>query len=202
MDALATTWRVEPATPQRWDDIAAVFGTRGMPSICWCQWLAGDCAWGAAGRAANPAGLRARVGRDDAPPAGVLAYREGVPAGWLRTGPLDDLPRLSGARSPRGQLLRTMPGAWMAACFVVRVGFRRQGASAALLDGAIGLARLHGAPALLGHPVDLAARDHVDATGLYVGALSTFTRAGFTEIARIRPDRPLVRLRLTGAEPA
>ncbi|MDQ3527264.1 MAG: GNAT family N-acetyltransferase, partial [Actinomycetota bacterium] len=31
--------RVEPATAQRWTDVVTVFGTRGDPSWCWCQYF-------------------------------------------------------------------------------------------------------------------------------------------------------------------
>ena len=30
---------VEDATPERWDDLLAVFGSGGDPAHCWCQWF-------------------------------------------------------------------------------------------------------------------------------------------------------------------
>ena len=31
--------RVEQAVARRWDDVVEVFGTRGDPSWCWCQFF-------------------------------------------------------------------------------------------------------------------------------------------------------------------
>jgi ribosomal protein S18 acetylase RimI-like enzyme len=86
------------------------------------------------------------------------------------------------------------PAVWSVTCFVVRVGHRRRGLSRALLDGAVRLAGEGGARAVEGYPVDVAARSGVSSAELYHGPLSTFLDAGFREIARLRPARPVVRL--------
>ena len=84
---------------------------------------------------------------------------------------------------------------WRTACFVVKVGFRRKGVATALLEAAIPFAREHGAEVLEGHPVDVAARQGRSAGAiLYHGVLSTFLAAGFTEVGRTGPARPVVRL--------
>jgi GNAT superfamily N-acetyltransferase len=79
-------------------------------------------------------------------------------------------------------------------CFVVRRGARRQGLAGPLLDGAVALARDAGATTVEGYPLDLAVRTSTSAAALYHGPLSVFLRAGFTEVARPAPDRPVVRL--------
>jgi GNAT superfamily N-acetyltransferase len=77
---------------------------------------------------------------------------------------------------------------------VTRAGCRRQGIATALLAGAIEWAGQHGARVLDACPVDAGApRPPIS---LYHGVASTFRRAGFCEVARRRPDRPLLRLEL------
>jgi GNAT superfamily N-acetyltransferase len=80
-------------------------------------------------------------------------------------------------------------------CFVVRRTARRRGLSAPLLAGALDLARRGGAAVVEGYPVDTAGGS-TSAAALYHGPLSVFLRAGFTEVVRILPMRPVVRVTL------
>jgi len=192
--------RTTAATPDRWDDVVTVFGKQGDASRCWCQWFAVDRP--DLSKATAPQSrerLEHRVRQADQPPPGVLAFQGDVPVGWLRVGVLQELPRLVDSRTA-GPTLRAQSDAWMVSCFVVRVGYRRHGVSGALLRGAIELARQYGVPALLGHPLDVTALTRrPDSADLYMGTLSVFTRAGFTEIARTSPVRAVVRLDLSAA---
>ena len=95
-------------------------------------------------------------------------------------------------------------GLWAVTCFVVRVGERRRGVAGPLLDGAVDLARRHGASVVEGYPVDPAARAGVSSSELYHGPLQVFERAGFTEVTRPRrragcraprPAAPVILLR-------
>jgi GNAT superfamily N-acetyltransferase len=128
----------------------------------------------------------------------VVGYLDGVPSGWCAVAPRPIYTRL--VRSP---LLRNSPedeladpAVWSVTCFVVRRPARRRGLTAALLDGAVALAREGGAKVVEGYPVDLAAGDAITAAALYHGPLSVFLAARFTEVARPAPDRPVVRLEL------
>jgi ribosomal protein S18 acetylase RimI-like enzyme len=189
---------VMPATADRWPDLEMVFGTRGDPSRCWCQWFFEGARIGPGELAAsNKEALRAQV--EAGPPPGVLAYLGMTPAGWTAAGPRPRYGRLQ-----RSTVLRGTPAdvfsdtsVWSVTCFVVKVGARRQGVAAALLRGAIDLARQGGAAVLEAYPVDLDRKQQASASELYHGSLSTFLRAGFVEIARPAPARPVVRLRLT-----
>jgi GNAT superfamily N-acetyltransferase len=188
---------VAPATPARWADVEVVFGTRGDASRCWCQWFYADSQVAAGARAeANREALREQVRQG--PPPGVLAYRGGEPVGWCAVSPRPTYTRL-----PRSEALRGTPedeladpAVWSVTCFVVRVGHRRGGVAAALLDGAVGLARESGARVVEAYPVDVAAKARTSSAELYHGPLSTFLAAGFREVARPRPTRPVVRLEL------
>jgi GNAT superfamily N-acetyltransferase len=188
---------VAPATESRWPDVDTVFGTRGDPARCWCQWFfAGAEVRGGAVAERNREALRTQV--RTGPPPGVLAYRDGEPVGWCAVAPRPTYTRL-----PRTEVLRGTPAAeladpdvWSVTCFVVRVGHRRGGLSRALLEGAVRLAREGGARVVEGYAVDVAAKPGTSSAELYHGPLSTFLAAGFREVARPRPARPVVRLEL------
>jgi GNAT superfamily N-acetyltransferase len=187
--------RVEHATASRWDDVVEVFGVRGDPSWCWCRYFVTTGEGYLRATSTNRAALRRDLRADPLRPAGLLAYVDDEPVGWLQLGPRSVFPRVTTNRG-----VAAVVGAdddetvWRTTCFVVRVGYRRRGVATALLDAAVGFAREHGATRLEGHPVDVAARGgKVAGANLYHGALSTFLAAGFTEVGRTHPSRPVVR---------
>jgi GNAT superfamily N-acetyltransferase len=184
---------IADATAARWDDLTAVMGVRGDPSRCWCQWFRYDRGGyhdrGVPGRRED---LEAQTAL--APPPGVLAYDEaGMPSGWCATAPRGSYERLA---TYRIATTPDEPGLWAVTCFVVRVGARRRGLAAVLLDGAVDLARRHGARVVEGYPLDTTVRT-ASAAELFHGPLSVFQAAGFREVGtRASPGRPVVRLAL------
>ena len=68
----------------------------------------------------------------------------------------------------------------------------------ALLKAAVEFAREHGATAVEGHPVDVAALKaaRVGGAAIFTGTMAMFLAAGFTEIGRSFPTRPVMRLPL------
>ena len=81
---------------------------------------------------------------------------------------------------------------WVIACFYVRKGHRRQGITARLISAAVSYARSAGAPAVEAYPLD----GEVSPSSTATGYVSTFRAAGFTEVARRSPERPIMRLAL------
>ena len=61
----------------------------------------------------------------------------------------------------------------------------------ALLRGALAFARKRGARLVEAYPVDKRGRSRDDA--MWFGAMSMYERAGFKEVARRKPARPVVR---------
>jgi GNAT superfamily N-acetyltransferase len=193
--------RVEPLTAQRWDDAVAVFGARGDPASCWCQFfrLAGQD-WRQSTRESNREALHAQVLDADAAAPGLLAYADGEPAGWVAVAPRAGYPRLARHRALAalvGPDTLADPSVWAVTCFVVRVGFRRRGVAAALLEAAVEFAAAHGASAVEGYPVALAPGERRASSELYHGTRSTFVAAGFAEVGRTSPARPVMRRALT-----
>jgi len=130
------------------------------------------------------------------PPPGVLGYVDGEPSGWAAVAPRPTYTRLTRSVLLRDEPELTDPSIWSVTCFVVRRPARRRGLSAALLAGTVDLARRAGAGELEGYPVDLDVRPRTSAAELYHGPLQVFLHAGFTEVRRPQPDRPVVRLSL------
>lgn len=185
---------VFPLTPERWPDLEDLFGPQGPCYGCWCNHFRMPQ------RLRKPLlGEGARQLFEDrvkqGPPPGVLAYVEGKAVGWLQAGPRAHIPEWnnpSRASTPLPDAPADDERNWAASCFFVRNGFRGKGVTGALLDGAISFARASGA-----RLIEAAAMENQEkrsAAGLYVGPASIFRRAGFVEMARQKPGRPLLRL--------
>ncbi|GAA1411084.1 N-acetyltransferase [Glutamicibacter uratoxydans] len=161
--------QVRPAEAENWPDVLEVFGSTGDPSWCKCQYFI-DEQWNQ-GAAANEAALEEQVCSDGVP-AGLIAYADDQPAGWLQVGPAARFPRFK----PRGHLVDS--GVWVATCFVVKEGFRRRRIAASLLEAAVEHAQSNGARVLRARPTDTSITAK-DSAGLFTGVLSTFTNLGF-----------------------
>lgn len=133
--------------------------------------------------------LRARM--QDGPPPGLLAYRDGSAVGWCSVQPRESYDRL--LHSPT--LHPENPGeegVWAVPCFFVHRTARRSGVTRALLDGAVDYAKRQGAAAIEGYPKDTPHRK-LQASELYPGWVGLFQDAGFHEVTRRSPTRPIMR---------
>jgi GNAT superfamily N-acetyltransferase len=176
---------VEPLTPELWPAFAELMNGGGPAGRCWCMyWRIG-------------ADYRRRPGEENrtdfhavvqqGPPPGLLALRDGVASGWCQVTPREAVPALDGPW--RVRRVDDVP-VWAITCFYVRKGHRRQGVTSALIAAAIDLARSAGAPAVEAYPLD----GSVSPSSTSTGYASTFSEAGFVEIARRSPERPIMRL--------
>lgn len=139
--------------------------------------------------AANRAELKALVDSSKTP--GLVAYDGDVPVGWVAVGPRGDYAKLQ--RSPVMKPVDDKP-VWSIVCFVVPSEYRRQGVAHALLRAAISYAREQGGALIEAYPVDKRGRLGDDT--LWFGTKSMYDRAGFREVARRKPARPVVRRKL------
>jgi GNAT superfamily N-acetyltransferase len=122
---------------------------------------------------------------------GLIAYEDDRPVGWISLGPREDCEKL--ARSPVMKPVDDRP-VWSIVCFFVDQKARGRGVSEALLRAAVDHARSRGATLLEGYPVDKPGRSQSDF--LWFGAKRIFDRAGFREVARRTPTRPVMRKRI------
>ena len=186
---------VHPLTPDRWPDLETLFNAAGCSVArgCWCMYYRrsgtrGPLPAGTTTAQATRAELKALV--ESATPPGLIGYRGKIPVGWVSLGPREDYAKL--ARSPVMKAVDEQP-VWSIVCFVVPSQYRGQGVARALLDGAIAYAKERGVSLLEAYPVDKPARAPGDS--MWFGAKSMYDAAGFEEVARRKPHRPVVRIR-------
>lgn len=184
---------VVPATPDRWPDVVTLLGGNG-DNGCWCQAPRGRAVgYGKSEPGARREALQSQL--EDDPPAGMLAYVDGEVAGWCGFAPRPNLPRLERSRTiPRIDDLAV----WSILCFNIRVGYRRRGVAAALLDGVVEFARRSGAPGLEAYPIDPEG-GRVNANFGYVGVTPMFEKAGFRRVVETSAHsdhRPRILMRL------
>lgn len=191
--------RVVPAQEAPFADVEAVFGTRGDPAHCWCQWykIPGPD-WRGIGDEALRDRLAAQLAAPDSGP-GLLAYEGDTPVGWCAVEPRSNLVRVPRTRIITGGTQHPDfddPSIWAVTCFVIPRAHRRKGVARALAAAAVEFARDHGARVLEGYAVDVSARPGAPAADLFHGTMSMFEKAGFVEVARPRPDRVVMEHRL------
>ena len=178
------SYDIYPLTPDRWDDLEALFGPNGAYSGCWCMfWRVPRAQFGqrcAHGGAGNKAALREIVSRGDTP--GLLAYSDGKPVGWCAVAPREVYTALE--RSPKRKRIDEQP-VWSIVCFYVARGWRKQGVASALVDAAIEYVSSQGGSMLEAYPTlnEPGMKPPTNAAA-YMGLSEVFRAAGFTEVAR------------------
>jgi GNAT superfamily N-acetyltransferase len=120
------------------------------------------------------------------PPPGLLAFDGDLAVGWCQITPRDAVPWLD--RTWRLRRVDDVP-VWSISCFYIRKGYRRKGVTSVLIASALKMAKQAGAPALEAYPLDAS----LTPSSSWTGYASTFTRAGFTTVARHVPARPIMR---------
>lgn len=171
------TIEVKPA--HNFADVATMLGPKKPESsVCWClSWRLSSKENRELAGTARGDKVRQLCARTRAP--GVLAYRDDDVAGWAGIAPRSELHPFANSRKiPHIDDLAV----WSLWCIRVRPGFRKQGVTSALIEGAIEYARASGAPAVEGYPVDNKGAA-VDQTMAFVGTRHMFERAGFTKAA-------------------
>jgi GNAT superfamily N-acetyltransferase len=83
---------------------------------------------------------------------------------------------------------------WCVPCFFIRKDFRNQGLTSELLKAASEFAKKNGAKIVEGYPYDVGNKQAPPF--VWTGLLSSFTKAGFTEVARRSKTRPIMRLQV------
>jgi GNAT superfamily N-acetyltransferase len=124
---------------------------------------------------------------------GLLAYAEGRPVAWCALAPRETYPLLENSRV----LARVDDKpVWSVVCLFVERSHRRKGISGRLLRAAADYAAKHGARIVEGYPVE-PKKGTIPDVFAWTGLPSAFAKAGFVEVARRSPTRPIMR-RQTG----
>ncbi len=184
--------KVRPLTPERWSDLVRLFGPRGACGGCWCmtprltrreyERRKGE---------GNRRALKRLVERGTIP--GLIAYRGQEPVGWCAVEP-----RAAFSLLARSRVLASVDDqpVWSIVCLFVARKERGTGVSRGLIEAAARHARRSGARILEAYPIDARARRLADVFA-YTGVASAFLQAGFVEVARRSPTRPIMRSALS-----
>jgi GNAT superfamily N-acetyltransferase len=177
-----------PVTPSRWRDLETLFGERGACAGCWCMyWRATHSEYMKKQGEGNRKAMRKIVNSGRVP--GILAYAGKEPIGWCSIEPRERFVRLETSR-----VLAPVDNqsVWSVNCFFIARAWRRKGVSVALLRAAVEFARKRGPKIVEGYPVDSRKGKSPDAF-VWTGLPGTFLAAGFKEVARRSPTRPIYR---------
>lgn len=186
-----------PATLAQWHDVQSALTGGGDGRSCQCMWpVLPNKDWQTMSVDERERMLHDEIGAG--PPPGLVAYADGQAAGWVRVGPRPIQRRIMRSRIVKDGSQEPLEddGVWAITCFSIRREHRGQGITRALLDAAGDYARRSGARVLEAYPIDTESGRETRSNDLYVGALSTFTSAGFEVVAHPTPSRAVVALRL------
>lgn len=184
---------VKPLESSTWDDFETVMGARGGARGCWCMhWRLSTDEWMQNKGAGNKAAMR-KLADGDRPP-GVVGYLNRAPVAWCGFGDRTDFPRMQ-----RSTLLKPVddePVVSLTCLFIIK-SHRGEGLLPAWLDAVCGhLAETSLARVVEAYPIEPPKGRRAGADTAMTGIASAFTAAGFTEVARPKPDRPVMRYEL------
>jgi GNAT superfamily N-acetyltransferase len=184
---MTTELSFKPLKRNLWTDFEELFGPRGACAGCWCMF------WKLRGKAFEEVrGYETRQMHksivDSGVSTGLLAYLHGEVVGWVAVEPRTAYEKLAHSR-----VLKPVDDqpVWSVTCFFVAQRFRRQGIAVELLKAAIQQVRSRGGKIVEGYPVETS--ETMPAPFIYTGTASAFEQAGFQEVARRSPTRPIFR---------
>lgn len=177
----------KPLKRNLWTDLEELFGPNGACAGCWCMY------WKLRGKEYEEArGFETRQMHksivDSGTATGLLAYWHGDVVGWVAVEPRSAYPKLAHSRALKP--VDDEP-VWSVTCFFVAKKYRRQGITVELLRAAVEHVRGQGGKIVEGYPVET--KKDMPAPFIYTGTASAFQQAGFQEVARHTPTRPIFR---------
>jgi GNAT superfamily N-acetyltransferase len=187
--------KIVPANEASFEDLQAVFGTRGAAANCQCQRykLRPREAFAKFPAAERARRLRHQTHAGDTT-TGLVAYLDGEPVGWCAVEPRTAYEGLlRNNRVPwEGRVEdKTDDTVWAVTCVFVRAGFRRRGIAYALAQAAVDHARASGARAIEAYPM---LPQKITTDEIHVGSRSVFAAAGFSEVSRPTLRRVVMRI--------
>jgi GNAT superfamily N-acetyltransferase len=181
---------IKPIKRNLWPDLEELFGSNGACGGCWCM------NWKLRGKAYEEAkGYETRQMHkaiiDSGVVTGLLGYWHGEVAGWVAVEPRSAYEKLAHSR-----VLKPVDdqAVWSITCFFVAKQFRRNGIAVELIKAAVQHVSNMGGRIVEGYPVDV--QKDAPAPFVFTGTASAFRQAGFTEVARHAPTRPIFRFEI------
>jgi GNAT superfamily N-acetyltransferase len=179
-----------PLTQKLWRDFELLFGDNGACGGCWCMhWKLRGKAFSQNKGDGNRQIMKSVVDAKKNP--GLLAYSEGYPIGWIAIEPRKEYPRLA-----HSKILKPIDDkeVWSITCFFVEKKHRNKGISVELIKAAVEHAKNNGAKIVEGYPID--SKTKQAPPFMFTGSAKAFSDAGFKEVARNSPTRPIFRFHI------
>lgn len=178
-----------PLSKETWNDFVKLFGPKGACGGCWCMtWRLIKQEYDRQKGEGNKKSMHALVKKEE--PVGVIAYyEEKEPVGWCAVAPREKYIRLKASRALKPVDDKPV---WSVSCFFIAKPFRRKGLSVKLLKASLNYARAHGATIVEAYPVEPKDNNMPDVFA-WTGIVSSFRKAGFREVKRNTPARPIMR---------
>jgi GNAT superfamily N-acetyltransferase len=163
---MATTFKIQtkPVDHTNWDDLEALFESKGGPKYCWCMPYRPMPLKDRSSNSAKKTALHERVKNNI--PIGLLAYIDGTAIAWCSIAPRESYTGIGGDA--------TLKNVWSLACFFVKREFRHQGMMTALIGAACKYAKKQGAKYVEAYPVDPASPSYH-----FMGFKTAFDQMGF-----------------------
>lgn len=180
----------KPLTQETWSDLEMLFGEKGGCAGCWCMyWRLRSKEFESNSNSANKKLMKALVRGGTVP--GIIGFERGNPAGWCAFAPRTDYVRLETSRILKPVDKREV---WSITCFFVERTFRGKGVATEMLKAAVTACADNGAKIVEGYPVETAEGKRYPPAFAWYGVAKMFERAGFEEVARRSPSRPIMRI--------
>lgn len=183
---------VRELSTKTWSDFEAVMGKNGGASGCWCMhWRLSIAEFMEQKGEGNKKSMK-RLAQRKQPP-GVVVYEKDEPVAWCSLGPRAEFSRLE--RSPLLKNIDDEPVCSIA-CILVEKKHRGSGLLPDILEAVCEYAAAAGYTTAEGYPIEPREGKRAGADTAMTGIASGFLKAGFSEIARPRKDRPIMRREL------
>ena len=123
---------------------------------------------------------------------GIIAYADGKPIGWCAVQPREEYSGLE-----RSRVLKPVDDkpVYSITCQFILAPYRRQGISVKLLKAAIKHVKQQGGKIVEGYPTE--PKTVQPANWVWTGLAPAFLAAGFEEVARRSPSRPIMRFTIS-----
>lgn len=120
---------------------------------------------------------------------GLLFYNGKDVIGWCSIAPRENFPALENSR-----ILKRVDDkkVWSLNCFFIKKGFRRKGISSTMLKDVIEYVKKKKGKIIEGYPVE-PKKENYPSVFAWTGYASSFRNAGFEEVIRRSPTRPIMR---------
>lgn len=179
-----------PLTNEEWGAFEKLFGEKGACAGCWCMfWRLPRKEFDENGSPGNKKEMKALVDGGSVP--GIIAFEDDEPVGWCSVSPRSEYTALA-----RSRILKPVDDedVWSVTCFFIDRRYRGKGVASGLLKEAVRHAFRNGAKIVEGYPVEPEKGKRYPPTFAWHGVKKIFDKAGFREVQRRSPTRPIMRI--------